>query len=136
MPFAGVFFWARAQPQLMPTSFVFVTGVAVDVLSYGPLGYWSLIYLSGLALTGPADRFGARGGLSEWIGFTAIGAGLALLAWLVASIYFVHFIAWRPMAWAAVLLALIYPALQALLLPLDRWVAGPRALNLERRMPR
>lgn len=134
MPFAAVHFWARAQSHLLPTAFVFAAGLAVDVLSYGPLGYWSLVYLTGLGLTVVSDRIGARSGFSDWLGFTFVMAGLALAAWLLASAYFVRLIDWKPMAWAAVLLALIYPVTQAVLRPLERWMSGSRALNLERRM--
>lgn len=134
MPLLAVYFWARAQSRLLPTVFVFAAGLVVDVLSYGPLGYWSLVYVAGLGLAGLSARFGGGGNLSQWFGFAVVMAGLALLAWLLASVYFVRFIDWRPMAWAAAVLPLAYPFVQALLGPVDRWMAGPRALNLERRI--
>ena len=134
LPLLAVYFWTRAQSHLLPATFVFAVGLVVDVLSYGPLGYWSLVYLAGLALTEFSTRFGGRGNLSEWLGFAGVMAALSAIAWLLASVYFVRLVNWRPMAWAAVLLPLAYPVVQALLVPVDRWVAGPRALNLERRI--
>ncbi len=135
LPFAAVHFWLRAHGRLMPLSVVFAAGLAVDVLSYGPLGYWSLVYLSGCGLTTLLDRTAAsRSGFNGWAGFCFVAVGLIVIAWLIASIYFLRFADGRAMAEAGALLVLAYPFVQALLNPLDRWVAGPQSLNLERRI--
>lgn len=135
LPFVAVHFWLRSNGRLMPLAFVFAAGLAVDVLSYGPLGYWSLVYLSGCGLTALLDRnAAARIGANGWAGFCFVAAGLILLAWLVASIYFLRFADVRAMAEAAAILALAYPLFQVLLNPLDRLIVGPQALNLERRI--
>lgn len=134
LPFAAIHYWARTSPTLMPSTFVFAAGLSVDVLSYGPLGYWSLVYLMGLGLTAGVERvLPDTGPMSDYVNFCAVIAGLALIAWSCASIYFIRVIDWEPMASAAVMLALAYPLVRLLLGPVDRWLAGPRTLNLERR---
>ncbi len=134
LPFAGIHYWARTSPALMPSTFVFAAGLSVDVLSYGPLGYWSLVYLMGLGLTAGLERvLPDNGPMSDYGTFCAVTAGLALLAWACASVYFIRFIDWEPMAWAALMLAVAHPFVRTLLGPVDRWLAGPRTLNLERR---
>ena len=48
-------FWSARQPQLMPPPLVFVLGVAIDLVTAGPIGYWALLFLVGhlVARTGP-----------------------------------------------------------------------------------
>ena len=134
LPFAAIHYWSRSQPASMPCTFVFAAGLSVDVLSYGPLGYWSLVYLMGLGLVaGFARLLTDTSPLADFTSFCAAIAMLALIAWSLASVYFIRFIDWQPMAWAAAMLAIAYPFVIALLGPLERWLAGPRMLNLERR---
>ena len=134
LPFAAIHYWARSRPASMPCTFVFAAGLAVDVLSYGPLGYWSLVYLMGLGLAaGLARVLLDSSPLADCTSFCAAIALLALIAWSLASVYFIRFIDWQPMATAAAMLAAAYPFVHLLLAPLERWLAGPRTLNLERR---
>ena len=89
---------------------------------------------SRLGLTAGVERvLPDTGPMSDYVNFCAVIAGLALIAWSCASIYFIRVIDWEPMASAAVMLALAYPLVRLLLGPVDRWLAGPRTLNLERR---
>ncbi len=135
LPFVAVHFWQRSNGPLMPLAFVFTAGLAVDVLSYGPLGYWSLVYLSGCGLTALLDRREtSRTGANGWAAFCFVAAGMILTAWLVASIYFLRLADVRAMAEAAAILALAYPLFQVLLTPLERVIAGPQTLKLERRI--
>ena len=134
LPFLAIYYWMRRHSQLMPALFVFASGLAVDVLSYGPLGYWSIVYLAGLGLTALLERIDtAGGGFVSWAGFCGVIAGLALIAWLVASLYYVRFIDWQPMARAAGVLLLVYPLFRTLLDPLDRLVCEPQTPNFKRR---
>lgn len=134
MPFTAIHYWTRARDGHMATWMVFLAGLTVDVLSYGPLGYWALIYLSGLTLTillqGSSSDPGSITGLAS---FSFVIACLLFVAWALASGYFMRRIDWSPMLWAAVLLALTYPLVHLILAPIERWAARPRALNLERR---
>lgn len=134
LPFLAIYYWMRRHSHLMPTLFVFASGLAVDVLSYGPLGYWSIVYLAGLGLTALLERSGVAGrSVAGWAGFCGVIAGLAFIAWLVASLYYVRFIDWQPMARAAAALLLVYPLFRVLLDPLDRLVSEPQSPNFKRR---
>lgn len=134
LPFTAIHYWSRKDRAPLAAPLVFLTGLGVDVLSHGPLGYWSLIYLTGMALTfGLEEGAGQADGLRHWLGFCSVLAMLMLLAWLLASAYFARLIDWWPMLTAAFVLPAIYPVVAAILLPVDRWMAGPRMLRLERR---
>ncbi len=134
LPFSAIYFWSRTEAP-MPSTLVFLAGLIVDVLTYGPLGYWSLIYLIGMALTAGLDQVRARNGsLSRWVDFCAVLVLLSIVAWLIASAYFVFLIEWRPMLLAAVAVAALYPLISTLLKPFEMLVRGPQPLNLERKV--
>ena len=134
MPFAAIHYWTRARDGHMSTWMVFAAGLTVDVLSYGPLGYWAMIYLAGLTLTILLQRSSSdSGSITGLASFTFVIAGLLFSAWALASGYFMRLIDWTPMFWAAALLIGIYPVIHLLLAPVESWAARPRALNLERR---
>lgn len=134
LPFAAVYFWIRAHAPLSSVV-VFSAGLIVDVLTYGPLGYWSLIYLSGMGLAVGLDHIQGRdGSWARWLDFGAVSLLLFILAWLVASIYFVVIVDWTPMALALMSVIAIYPLVSAMLSPLERFVRGPQPLQLARKV--
>ena len=104
----------------MPEWLVFLSGFATDVLTYGPLGYWALVYLLGYIAVVLLRQDGERGEFAHWLEFAATLAGLALAQWLIASLYLLGWSDWRPVALAAVACILGYPLLVALLRPIDR----------------
>jgi rod shape-determining protein MreD len=131
-----VYIWQAGHPGLMPPVLVASVGLAIDALTYGPLGYWPLIFLAGMAVARAANRvLEGAGRAGVWLAFVAASLGLAVVAWLTASAYFFQMVDWRPMALTVAIQALAYPMLAALLAPLERIVAGPRVLNLGRRGP-
>ena len=132
--FMAVQFWQHAHPGLVPPVFVAAVGLSIDVLSYGPLGYWALVFLAGLTVsvllrrwTRPADWLG------RWLCFLAVSTGLAVAAFGLACAYAFQLVDWRPMGVGFALLVLVYPVLALLLGPLERLVTGPRILNFDRR---
>lgn len=133
LPFMAIHYWQQEHRGLVPAPFVALIGLAIDVLTSGPLGYWSLVFLIGLALT----RFMTRhvpeaDALLNWVGFAVAAIGMALAAWMVASAYVVRVVDWRPIVIAAIAQIALYPLVVLLLRPLSRIVAGPRILVLER----
>jgi rod shape-determining protein MreD len=129
LPVIAIHFWTLRHDAWIPEWLVFLAGLAVDVLTQGPLGYWSLIYLvAHLAATFSAPYAG-QGSLSR---LGLLGLALALvtaLAWLVSSIYFLELADAGPylagLAFAAVSALLLLPALHALDAP-DRSRDGMR----------
>lgn len=133
LPFTVVYHWARSAMPL-PTSIVFLAGFLVDVLTYGPLGYWSLIYLVGMALASGAEWALGRGSrLAYWRDFVLVATLLAVAAWLVASAYFITPIEWLPLALAVAVVCGLYPLVVGLLQPFERMLRGPKPLNLHRK---
>ncbi len=133
LTFMAMHFWQHEHPALMPPAFVVVVGLGIDVLTWGPLGFWPLVFLSGLALTWAVDgAIGAAGGIGRWAGFVIASTGLSVVAWLIASAYVVKAVAWQPMVVSVLIQSALYPLVAALLGPAARAVAGPRVLVLER----
>lgn len=133
LPLAAVYFWSRDHASLVPAALVFGVGLAVDVLTFGPLGYWPIVYLGTLAGAAIVDRMAGRlAGLAEWIAWAAVAALVSVLAWGLASAYFASLADARPIVVAWIGLVLVWPITVALLAPLARLVVGRPAINLER----
>ncbi|MFM9941856.1 MAG: hypothetical protein ACKVP7_20425 [Hyphomicrobiaceae bacterium] len=133
LAFMGIHFWQHDHPKLVPPAFVAVVGLGIDVLTFGPLGFWPLVFLAGLALTWTVDwATGGGDGVMRWAGFVAATMGLSTVAWLVASAYVVKAVDWRPMVVSVLIQSALYPLAAVLLRPIERTVAGPRVLVLER----
>jgi rod shape-determining protein MreD len=121
LPVIAIHFWTLRHDAWIPEWLVFLAGLTVDVLTQGPLGYWSLIYLvAHLAATRSAP-YADQGSVSR---LGLLGLALALvtaLAWLVSSIYFLEFVDIGPylagMAFAAVSALILLPVLHALDVP-------------------
>jgi rod shape-determining protein MreD len=132
IPYAVIHHWADRRPQLVPAWLVFASGVATDVLTYGPLGYWALVYLVGYLLVELLGGDGEKGALRRWAELAATLAALALVEWVVASVYFVGSMDFHPFLLAALAAALGYPLIALLLRPIDRLWERPANDTLAR----
>lgn len=119
VPVAALHYWSSRHPERLSAWIPFVTGIVVDVLTNGPLGYWPLLYLGSVMLGVETHGVGARGPLARWALFVAGLIGLVVAAWGVASVYHLALADWRPFAWALWVTALFYPLLAVLLRALD-----------------
>lgn len=120
LPYATIHFWAVRRPAQMPEWLVFLAGLAIDVLTNGPLGFWSLIYLIGLMCCHalwPPMKVGAFG---RWLQFGATLIILATAEWLLASAFFMSAISWQPFFGGALFAVLVYPFIGLALRPIDR----------------
>lgn len=133
LPFIAIFHGASPDRGRMPSWLAFLAGLTVDVLSFGPLGYWSLVYLAGLAIVATLERvLPPREFLTRWLAFTLVVSVVAGCAWLLASAYFVELGDAWPMAIAALVAACSYPFVTGLLRLADGLGVPPRDLKLER----
>ncbi|MDF1685199.1 MAG: rod shape-determining protein MreD [Parvibaculaceae bacterium] len=83
-----VYFWSIHQPDVLPPYAILVIGLLYDLLSYGPIGLWTVIFLATYGFV-QSQRLVLLGRpfVMFWLGF-AITAGLAgSLAWSMASLY-------------------------------------------------
>lgn len=117
-----VFHWALRAPHLMPPIAVFVLGIAIDLFSAGPLGFWGLVYLTAYALIAwRRETLQRRGFVMTWIGFAVVTGIVTMLAWALGSIYFATLIAPGPLMISCALTIAVYPPMSKLF----SWVSGP-----------
>jgi len=131
LPIVAIVHWSLVRPDLMPVGVAFLTGLSLDVLTHGPLGFWSLMHVLGHVLAVAVRRRGA-GLLVRMLLVAFVTAALTLVAWAIASVYFVSLAAWRPLVTAAGIVLLVYPLLCLLFAPIDGWISKRGSLRLER----
>jgi hypothetical protein len=108
------------RPTLMPEWGVFLAGLATDVLTHGPLGFWSLMFLIGVVAVDATRDMPDWGALGRWGQFCGTLLVLGFSQWLVASIFFVEWVDCKPMLLAVGIAALSYPVVGFVLRPLHR----------------
>lgn len=118
LPLVAIHYWTLRHPQLIPEWLVFVIGLCLDVLTHGPLGYWSLIYLVGYFCAVVSEPYAHTGPLVRLAFWLTAMMATTLAAWGVSSIYFLEVADWRPfargMAFAVVAGAFLVPLFRAI----------------------
>ena len=132
LPYTAIHFWAVRRPNLMPEWLVFAAGLATDVLTHGPLGFWSLIFLIGYIMVHLTGRLPFEGVAARWINFCATLLVLSVAQWLIASVYFLDFVEWTPLLRSSVAAALLYPLIGLAFRPLNRLWSRPGNSRLAR----
>lgn len=105
---ALIYTFSILQPPL-PSGIAFLVGLASDVLSAGPLGYWALIFLLVhiAAMQWPARPQWGFTGL--WGMFALTISAVSVAGWAVACAYFLGAVDWRPMAAGALAAIALFP---------------------------
>ncbi|MCH9808741.1 MAG: hypothetical protein K0U74_13510 [Alphaproteobacteria bacterium] len=95
LPVFAVHYWALRRPEGLPGIAVVFSGLTVDLLTGGPLGFWTSIY-AGAWIFGSLEKPWAfsAGKIGRWGLFAVAAGGVALLAivmgalldWPVASV--------------------------------------------------
>ena len=105
-----IYIWTMTRPLSLPPWLIFSLGILADVLSSGPIGYWSLYYLSTQAMALWFARNPVNSGLLlSWVGFLFTVLVVTFLSWAVATLYFMRSEDWMPMISGAGLVAISYP---------------------------
>mgnify|MGYP001820315173 FL=1 len=105
-----VFCW-RAIPgtELHPAAAA-VLGLLADLLSGGPLGFWALMCLVAATVGLKPGSFRERRDIwTEWLAWTALICLLGLFGWLLASLYYLRWIDWWPIAFGVVTSIVFFP---------------------------
>jgi rod shape-determining protein MreD len=122
-----VFFWSLFRPASMPPPAVFMLGVLLDLLGFGPpgVGVLTLLVLHGFALRwrGVLVR---QGFLLVWLAFAALSCGAALVEWALSSLLLFRLLPPAPGVFQAALAAGVYPPLAMLLIGAHQTLADPR----------
>ena len=119
LPLTAIHYWALRRPEFCPEWLAFASGLTVDVLSDGPLGFWALVYLACFALARIQANWGAVGPLGRWLAFLFALLFIAGLEWMLASLIFGQLADGRPFAIAGAAAGLGYPFLAALMRALE-----------------
>lgn len=109
LPIILIYEWALRGAERLPPWVPFTAGLSIDVLTAGPLGYWSLVYLIGYIL---AVEIGSRfmsNAANHWPGFMVVLALTVAAAWGIASLYFLELAETGGYIWAALLTLIAYP---------------------------
>jgi rod shape-determining protein MreD len=115
LPLVAIHYWIVRGTGRVAEWFVFASGLTLDVLTNGPLGYWSIMYLTGYlfsTLLAPRARLLRFGG---WASLVLVTACLSVAVWAVSSLYSFEIADWRPLVIASFAAACIYPVLAGLL---------------------
>lgn len=105
-----VFCW-RAIPgtELHPAAAA-ALGLLADLLSGGPLGFWALMCLAAATIGAKPGSFRERRNLwLQWLIWTALGFVLGLFGWLLASLYYLRWIDWWPIAVGVATSIVLFP---------------------------
>ena len=129
LPVIAIHYWSSRHPDRLSAWVPFLAGLVVDVLSNGPLGYFSLLYLGSSLLGAEAGSVLAASAAGRWAQFIAALMALVLVGWGVACLYELAIADWRPFAWALWLAALSYPVIAVELNELD---PAPHRLSNDR----
>ncbi len=88
-PMMAVFFWSLYRPDLLPAGAVFVVGLLHDALSGSPIGvYVAVFVLLHVAVTAQRRFLCGKPFAIVWIGFAMLAAAAVIVAWFVASLWY------------------------------------------------
>jgi len=84
-----VVYWAVRAPARLPPVSVFAIGLAIDLLTAGPPGFWALLYLIAHGLGLALVWLGAdRSSFMLCIGFAGVALSVGLVSATMASLYY------------------------------------------------
>ncbi len=123
---AAVFFWSLFRPASMPAVAAFAIGLLADLLGQWPMGVGAVTLLVAHGAAARMRRALVRQGLPVvWLAFLATAAGVAGLAWGLASLLTLRLLPAAPALFQAALSAGLFPPLALLLTRAHRTVAEP-----------
>jgi rod shape-determining protein MreD len=118
---AGIFYWTIYRPDLLPPTAVFLCGFVLDLLSGGPLGVSSLVFLLARVVVLPQRRFFVdRLFPFVWGGFTLLAAGAITFLWGLGSTLTGFMLDMRAASLQWVLTVACFPAVAYLLMRVQR----------------
>lgn len=108
----SVFYWSIHRPYLMSAPLVFLVGVFSDFLTGAPLGLSSLMLLlvHGVALS-QRRVFIGKSFMLTWWGYLLVAFVIAILSWIIASLYSLTLIPLMPVMAQFILSLLVFPLL-------------------------
>jgi rod shape-determining protein MreD len=121
-----VFCWRVIPGDVLPPAVAMLLGLLTDIMSGGPLGFWALMTLIAASVGGPARSLASEGELSVlWLVWSALAIALSCFGWLLASLYFLRWIDWWPIAFGAATSIVLFPLVLHGLLWIKRGKLAP-----------
>jgi len=118
---AGLYYWTIYRPEFLPPSFVFLCGFVLDLLSGGPLGVSSLLFLLTRVVVLPQRSFFVdRLFPFVWGGFTLLAASSIAFLWALGSMLTGAMLDMRAASLQWVLTVACFPAVAYLLMRVQR----------------
>jgi rod shape-determining protein MreD len=122
-----VFCWRTIPGGALPPAGAASLGLLADLMSGGPLGYWALMCLIGATVGGRAGSLRKGSDLAlHWLIWIALVSVLAGFGWLLASLYYVRWIDWWPIAFGALTSIALFPVVLYGLLWVRHGRFGPK----------
>jgi|GEM_PF-114574 len=107
---SAIFYWTVHRPDLLGNTLVLIATVVLDATAGLPLGLTATaLFVTRLLLLAPPRFFAGRSFLVLWACFSLAVTVLMTLRWLLASVYFQHLFAFRPVAFELLLTIAAYP---------------------------
>jgi rod shape-determining protein MreD len=105
-----IFCWRALPGTVFPPYLAMLLGLLTDLTSGGPLGFWALMALIAATAGGRAPSLTDGQDLRRlWLVWGAVAAVIAALGWLLASLYFLRWIDWWPIAFGALASMAFFP---------------------------
>jgi rod shape-determining protein MreD len=129
-----VFCWRALPGTVLPPYLAMLLGLLTDVMSGGPLGFWALMTLIAASAGARAPSLTDGRDLGRlWLAWGAVACLVAGIGWLLASLYFVRWIVWWPIAFGALASIALFPVVLHGLLWIRRGRLWPERTALYRR---
>ena len=126
-PFAliGIFYWGIYRPDLLPKIMIFIFGFLQDIMSGGPLGLWSLIFLIfHLVVENQRDFFIGKKFIIEWLSFIFIIPLVYIPVLFINLIFYERFPEFFSIYFQVIILISLYPIISSLMGKLRKFIGG------------
>lgn len=121
-----VFFWSVFRPAAMPPAAVFLIGLLLDLLGFGPLGANAVALLGCQAAALRWRReLARRGFFVTWLAVAVVGSAAAALGWALTSLLGFRLYPLPPAILQAALCIGIFPMLWVVLARAHQTLAEP-----------
>jgi rod shape-determining protein MreD len=106
----AVYYWGLHRADILPAPAIFLIGILQDILSGGPLGVNTLIFLAVYGICVSQGRFFyGKSFLVVWWGFMVVAAGALAAEWALSSAFAGTIIAPRTVYFKYMITIAIYP---------------------------
>jgi rod shape-determining protein MreD len=104
-----VFCWRVLPGSELQPYVAMLLGLLTDVTSGGPLGFWALMTLTGAVAGGFTPPLSDNQDMKRlWLVWGAVALVVAILGWLIASLYFLRWVDLWPNAFGALASILLF----------------------------